>query len=105
MGNNWQCEYKIQNPDSTTKVMVEWLFFDLARCELQNVTVVDWGTKNAVGPFCGTETPPRWLSETNQIRVFVKSGEIPDGLRCVFNILDVHLLKRSDFVEKFCEKL
>jgi len=85
MGNNWQCEYKIQNPDSTTKVMVEWLFFDLARCELQNVTVVDWGTKNAVGPFCGTETPPRWLSETNQIRVFVKSGQIPDGLRRVFS--------------------
>ena len=42
MGNNWECEYKIQNPDSTMKVMVEWLYFDLARCELQNVTIVDW---------------------------------------------------------------
>ena len=48
MGNNWECEYKIQNPDSTMKIMVEWLYFDLARCELQNVTIVDWKEKNAV---------------------------------------------------------
>ena len=80
MGNDWQCEYKIQTPDTTQKVMVEWLFFDLARCDLQNITIVDWKTKNAVGPFCGTETPPRYLSDSSQIRIFVKSGKIPDGV-------------------------
>ena len=44
MGNNWECEYKIQNPDTQMKIMVEFLFFDLARCDLQNVTIVDWKT-------------------------------------------------------------
>ncbi len=44
MGNNWQCEYKIQNPDTQMKIMVEFLFFDLARCDLQNITIVDWKT-------------------------------------------------------------
>ena len=84
MKDNWQCEYKIENPDSEQKIMIEWLFFDLAQCELQNVTIIDWGTKKTVGPFCGTETPPRWLSDTNQIRVIVKSGEIPDGISEAF---------------------
>ena len=62
MGKNWQCEYKIQNPDTKMKIMIEWKYFDLADCHLQNVTVVDWKTKNAVGPYCGTETPPLYLS-------------------------------------------
>ena len=81
MGNDWTCEYKIQTGDTTMSIMVEWLFFDLARCDLQNVTIVDWKTKNAVGPFCGTEKPPRYLSDSSQIRIFVKSGKIPDGVR------------------------
>ena len=81
MGNDWTCEYKIQTPDSSMKIMVEWLFFELAPCNLQNITVVDWKTKKAAGPFCGKEKPPRWLSNSNQIRVFVKSGKLPDGLR------------------------
>ena len=63
------------------KIMIEWLFFDLARCDLQNITIVDWKTKDAVGPFCGTEKPGRYLSESGQIRIFVKSGEIPDGVK------------------------
>ena len=79
MGKNWQCEYKIQNPGTKTKIMIEWKYFDLAECHMQNVTVVDWKTKNAVGPHCGTDTPPLYLSDSNQLRVFVKSGEIPDG--------------------------
>lgn len=79
MGKNWQCEYKIQNPDTKMKIMIEWKYFDLADCHLQNVTVVDWKTKNAVGPYCGTDTPPLYLSDSNQLRVFVKSGDLPDG--------------------------
>lgn len=81
MGNNWQCEYKIQNPDTQMKIMVEFLFFDLARCDLQNITIVDWKTKNAVGPLCGTDTPQRYLSESSRIHIFVKSGQIPEGVR------------------------
>ena len=61
MNSSKESKYRVIKSENL-EVMVEWLFFDLARCELQNVTVVDWKTKTAVGPFCGTETPPRYLS-------------------------------------------
>jgi len=89
MGNNWQCEYKIQNPDTQMKIMVEFLFFDMARCDLQNITIVDWKTKNAVGPLCGTDTPQRYLSESSRIHIFVKSGQIPEGVRHIGFMLKV----------------
>ena len=42
-----------------------------------------------MGPLCGTDTPQRYLSESSRIHIFVKSGQIPDGVRHIGFMLKV----------------
>lgn len=93
-GNDWYCTYSISSPDNTKKILVEFQDFYMTNaqfaedapldsepiCSIQNFTISDDKTSREVGPYCGEDFPPSFLSDSSRIKITVAGGTVPDGM-------------------------
>ena len=85
--NNANCHYLIMNSDSTTRIMLHFLHFDLEShmsCKYDSVAIYDGNSNNAsqIGRtygYCGKRAPPKLTiaSTGNSVLiVFVSDGSV-----------------------------
>ncbi|CAG5113864.1 Oidioi.mRNA.OKI2018_I69.chr2.g7954.t1.cds [Oikopleura dioica] len=90
-GTVWACDYSIISPDNTKKILIEFQEILLIgkqnpeegegdpECTYHRLNIIDEKTKRDTGYYCGTDTPPSFLSDSNKIIVRFNSTDTPVG--------------------------
>ncbi|CBY13908.1 unnamed protein product [Oikopleura dioica] len=72
----WNCEYEIYVSDPNDRIIIEFQHFSMhPSCEIQNLTITDVKTKREAGPYCGSDLPLKFVSDSTEVSVKTFTGE------------------------------